>query len=124
MREAARRCLERAGYRVREAGSGRDAVAILEEDPEAIDLVLLDLTMPDLDGEQTFLALREIRPKLRVLLSSGYDPGEVARRFAVEGVCGFLAKPYDPETLVAEVASALAARNDDEGDAAETGLAG
>jgi signal transduction histidine kinase len=124
LREAARRCLERAGYRVREASSGRAAVALLAADPAAIDLVLLDLTMPDLGGEQTFLALREIQPKLRVLLSSGYDPGEVARRFAVEGVRGFLAKPYDPETLVAEVASVLAAGDDGEDDVAEPGLAG
>jgi len=124
VREAARRCLERVGYRVREAASGRAAVALLEEDPQAIDLVLLDLTMPDLDGEQTFLALREIRPGLRVMLSSGYDPGEVARRFAVKGLCGFLAKPYDPDTLAAEVANVLAARDDGEDDAAEPGLTG
>ncbi len=121
VREAARRCLERAGYRVGEASSGRDAVAQLQEDPQGIDLVLLDLTMPDLDGEQTFLALREIAPALRVLLSSGYDPGEVARRFGVEGVRGFVAKPYEPETLVAQVADALA---EDEAEAAEPGLAG
>ena len=98
-----------------------EAVARVRQDPEAFDLVLLDLTMPDLDGERTFLALREIRPGLRVLLSSGYDPREVARRFAAHGVCGFLAKPYDPDTLVSEVASALTDGDDDE---AEPGLAG
>ena len=120
VREAALRCLERAGYEVCEAASGREAIAELERSPESVDLVLLDLTMPDLGGEETFLGLREIRPDLRVLLTSGYDRGEVARRFGVDGVTGFLAKPYDPETLVARVTTALAEGRRD----SEPGLAG
>ncbi len=116
VREAARRCLEASGYRVREADGGRQAIAALAQDPGAVDLVLLDLTMPDLGGDETFLALRRIRPDLRVLLSSGYDAREVSRRFDVDGVSGFLSKPYEPEALAAKVAALLASEPEAEAD--------
>ncbi|HNW78839.1 MAG TPA: response regulator, partial [Candidatus Competibacteraceae bacterium] len=57
-------------------------------------LVLLDLTMPVMDGEEAFNALRRINPQLRVVLSSGFTESEIAPRFAGLGLAGFLQKPY------------------------------
>ncbi len=108
VREAAQLSLERVGYRVATAASGAEAVTRLREDPSAFDLVLLDLTMPDLGGEGTFRALRRLRADLPVLLTSGYDASEAARRMRVEGLWAFLPKPFDPDTLAARVAEILA----------------
>jgi CheY-like chemotaxis protein len=71
--ELAREFLERNGFTVLTAGGGRVALEIIREDEaEAIDAVVLDLTMPDLDGKETFLEIRELRPHLPVIVSSGF----------------------------------------------------
>jgi len=75
-----------------------------------IDAVLLDLSMPGLSGEETFPLLLEIRPDLPVILSSGYDNSEVARRFAGAGPAGFIQKPYRPAELVSVIRRCVAAR--------------
>jgi FixJ family two-component response regulator len=62
--------------------------------------VLLDLSMPGLSGEETFMRLREIDPDVRVLLSSGYNQTEVIRRFGDSGYAGFIQKPYDDVQLL------------------------
>jgi len=61
--------------------------------------VILDLTMPVLDGEQTFHQLRQIRPDVKVILSSGYTSLEVSRRFSKGGLAGYLKKPFDTDEL-------------------------
>jgi len=59
--------------------------------------------MPGMSGEETFGALRVIRPDVKVLLSTGFAPDEAAQRFTDEGLAGFLRKPYDPNQLAGEV---------------------
>ena len=61
---------------------------------DEIVVVLLDLTMPHLDGEETFRELRRIRPDVRVILCSGYNEQETTNRFAGKGLAGFIQKPY------------------------------
>jgi len=95
--------LESFGYSVLLANSGATAVQIFEERSEQIDLVLLDMLMPGMSGEETFGALRAIRPDVKVLLSTGFAPDEAAQRFTDEGLAGFLRKPYDPNQLAGEV---------------------
>jgi len=63
--------------------------------------VLLDMTMPERDGRETFTALRRLRPDVRVILSSGYNEQEVTSAFAGEGLAGFIQKPYAPHQLAA-----------------------
>ena len=65
----------------------------------AIELVLLDLVMPNMDGAETFHALRKIDPSVRVLISSGQTELAGARELLAAGVQGFLQKPYDAGTL-------------------------
>ena len=75
-----------------------------------IGLVLLDYSMPEMSGEETFKKLREIRPDVPVLLSSGFGQEEATRRFKGLGLTGFIQKPYRLAALLAEVRRCLGAR--------------
>ena len=95
-----RRMLERSGFQVLTAADGRAALEIYQARRGEIALVLLDLTMPDLDGEETFHELRQIDPNVRVVMSSGYTESEIIPRFAGQGLTGFLQKPYTTAALM------------------------
>ena len=86
--------LQAIGYQVLTACNGREALEVFRRNRDQIVCVLLDLTMPDLDGEQTFRELRLIHPELRVIMSSGYNEQEVTEKFAGKGLAGFIQKPY------------------------------
>jgi signal transduction histidine kinase/CheY-like chemotaxis protein len=95
--------LQSFGYSVLRANSGAAAIQIFQEQSEAIDLVLLDMLMPGMSGEETFRALGKIRSDVKVVLSTGYAPDQAAQRFNEKGLAGFLRKPYDPDQLAAEI---------------------
>jgi PAS domain S-box-containing protein len=102
--EVAGEVIARAGFRVLKARGGREALDRVREVGAAkVDAVVLDLAMPDMSGEETFLRLRELRGDLPVILVSGYDAARVADRFAARGLDAFLRKPWEPEELVATV---------------------
>jgi DNA-binding NtrC family response regulator len=105
--EVARRILEGFGYDVVTAENGRQAVEIFRRRSKEIDVVLLDKTMPDLDGEQTFRAMKAIQPDVVAILTSGYQETEVTTHFLANELAGFVQKPYLPETLVFEIKRAL-----------------
>jgi CheY-like chemotaxis protein len=94
--------LESFGYSVILAGDGSTCVARFRERPSEIDLVVLDLNMQGMSGEETLEALRAIRPDVRVLLSTGFDENDAEQRLA-GGFVGFLSKPYEPEELASAV---------------------
>ncbi len=108
VRTVAKALLERRGCRVLLAEDGEQGVAVFARDPAAIDLVLLDLTMPRLDGEQAFRALRGIDPDVRVVLMSGYNQQDVTAHFVGKGLAGFVQKPFRASELHDSVARALA----------------
>ncbi|MEM1180034.1 MAG: PAS domain S-box protein [Acidobacteriota bacterium] len=108
VRFLARMVLEEYGFTVLTAEDGRAALRLFEGQSDEIDLVLLDLTMPNMDGEQTLVALHDVRKDTRVLLSSGYSRHETMKRFEGREVAGFVPKPYEVESLVREVRRALA----------------
>lgn len=91
--------LERLGFQVLTAGDGREALAVFEQSKDIIDLVILDLTMPHMDGEEAFRELRHVAPALPVIMSSGYTEHEIAARFAGKGLAGFIQKPYTLQEL-------------------------
>ncbi|MDG2334586.1 MAG: response regulator [Myxococcota bacterium] len=99
-RELARIVLERAGLEVVEAADGLGALEIFGAAPDEFGCILLDLTMPNMDGVETYTKLREIRPEVRVVLCSGYPERAAMARFADVGLSGFLKKPYEPEELL------------------------
>lgn len=103
VRNSGKRLLERLGYRVILAGNGQEALEIFSAKKEEIRLVVLDLIMPVMDGEETFIQLRRIDPAIRVLLSSGYTKEEKADGLMNMGAVGFLQKPFDLKTLIAEL---------------------
>jgi len=99
--------LEQEGVSVLRAEDGARGVVLFREQRERIDLVLLDLSMPGLSGEETFRRLREIDPRVPVILSSGYDHDEARGRFGEGTPAGFIQKPYRPEQLMAEIGRCL-----------------
>ena len=109
VRALARRMLETAGFQVVTAADGREALDRYAENRDAIVAVLLDMTMPHLDGEQTFRELRRIDSDVRVLLSSGYNAQDATDRFAGKGLAGFIQKPYRSDELISVLRDILEA---------------
>ncbi len=103
VRDVATRLLEREGIRVLTACDGRQAVDVFRQHADDITLVLMDLTMPDMDGEQAFHAIRAIRSDAVVMLSSGFSESEAAQRLYRHGLTGFIQKPYKRDVLLKEV---------------------
>jgi PAS domain S-box-containing protein len=101
------RALERAGYTVLKARDGHEAVQVFRERAQDIAIVLLDLTMPELSGEEAFDEIRRIKPDARVILSSGFSEHEATSRFAGKGLLGFLQKPYTSGALLAKLREAM-----------------
>jgi two-component system, cell cycle sensor histidine kinase and response regulator CckA len=100
VRTMAVRTLEEAGYRVRQAAHGREALALIEARDGRVDLVVTDLGMPEMDGHELASRLKTLRPGLPVLYMSGYGDAGV--------VTPFLQKPFSPDDLVDRVAAVLA----------------
>ncbi len=96
-----------SGMRVLKADGGLDGLELYAKHGAEIDVVLLDLSMPGMSGEETLRRLREIDPGVRVLLSSGFDESEVTRRFSGTSLAGFIQKPYMPRDLVETVRGLL-----------------
>jgi len=108
MREITQMMLLDAGVdEILTAEDGRNAIQIYQREGETIDLIILDLTMPHMDGEETFRQLRLINPEIKVILASGYSRQSIEDRFAGKGLCGFLQKPFTPEILRKVVTDSL-----------------
>lgn len=107
VRNVMQRILEGAGFEVLLAENGREAIDIYRKEKDAIDCVLLDLSMPELDGEETFSALRQIRSDVRVVLSSGFTEQEILNRFRDAGFAGVLQKPTPRKALIAKINQAI-----------------
>ena len=107
VRQTASHALERYGYRTVLAQNGREAAEVYRREPE-ISLVLLDLTMPVMSGEETLRQLQAIRGEVRVLLTSGYSEAEAVQRFAGKGISGFLQKPFTAAGLAERVKQVIA----------------
>lgn len=108
VRTVARIILEENGYNVLTAEDGREGVDLFRQHADEVQVVLLDLTMPHMGGREAMAAMREIRPGVRVLLSSGYDDQEAASELAGNRVTAFIHKPYRAEQLLASVREILA----------------
>ena len=99
--------LQKLGYSVLLAEDGEDAVEIYRNNPGEIDLVLLDMVMPRLDGPEAFRRIREIDPKARILLSSGFVSEEDVHELLQAGACGFLPKPHRLPVVCRAIREAL-----------------
>lgn len=106
--EVNRELLESSGYRVFEARSGREALEIYSRSRDIVDLVLLDMIMPDMSGSETFYGLKEINPEVKVILLSGYSmDGGVRELLENEGCLAFIQKPFTLDHLNSQIQNAL-----------------
>ncbi|WP_051938006.1 hybrid sensor histidine kinase/response regulator [Ghiorsea bivora] len=107
VREIASIMLEEAGYTVLTASGGVEGIAIFKAQQKDIIAILLDMTMPDMDGSTVFRELKIIQPDVTVILSSGYNEQDATNRFAGKGLAGFLQKPYTPDALYKKLSDVL-----------------
>jgi CheY-like chemotaxis protein len=107
VRQVATAVLENAGFRVLTAENGRAGVALFEAHRDSIDVVFLDLLMPEMGGEEAFEAILSIRPDVPIILSSGFDRSEAERRFAGRRLAGFIQKPYNVDRLLGAIRAVL-----------------
>ena len=97
--EIAVELLNRLGYNAIVAESGREAVTVYAARKEDIDVVILDMIMPDMGGGEVYDRIKEINPKAKVLLSSGYSINGAASEIVKRGCSGFIQKPFKLEEL-------------------------
>ena len=108
IREAAAAVLESLGLTVVTAADGLEALEAVQRPDLKVDLVLMDLTMPRMDGQEAFHAIRRIHPQMPVILSSGYNEQESVQAFMGRGLAAFLQKPYTLRVLERTVLEVLA----------------
>jgi two-component system cell cycle sensor histidine kinase/response regulator CckA len=97
--EVGEKLLKAMGYHVLTAREGREAIEVYKKHRETVDLVLLDIIMPNMKGGEVFDCLKEINPDIKVLLSSGYSIDGEASKILERGGKGFIQKPFDMERL-------------------------
>ena len=107
VRETARQALERYGYEVLTAESGRAAIEIFNSHPGEIAAVLLDLSMPGMSGDEALPELLRIRPEVKIVVSSGYSETQTMKLVEGQRVAGFIQKPYTAVGLAERIAEAL-----------------
>ncbi len=99
----AKKALESDGFKVITAVNGLHGIHIFRERTEEIDTVIVDLVMPHIDGIDTFLAIREIRPRTRVILTGRHNESAALDRVLKFGFAGFAAKPFSAGPLIEKV---------------------
>jgi two-component system, cell cycle sensor histidine kinase and response regulator CckA len=110
VRTATRRILSMLGFEAIEAPDGRAGAALFAERAGDVVVVLLDMTMPEMNGEETLRELRRVRDDVPVILTSGYHELEATRRFTSRELAGFLQKPFGVEDLAAKLSAVFAER--------------
>ena len=105
--EVAAEMMKKLGYRVEKANDGATAVAAFDRDPDAYDLVVLDMVMPGMGGRDVFRRLRQTRPGVRILVSSGFSPDQELESLLEHSGTGFVQKPYNMAKLSSSVRALL-----------------
>jgi PAS domain S-box-containing protein len=108
IRELVKTVLEDAGNEVLAVGNGHLAVDIYRQHWQRIDLVVLDVVMPELDGVEAFLAMQAINPAIRAVMASGFSINDRLQGILADGRQAFIQKPYDLERLLALVDERIA----------------
>lgn len=98
VREIGREMLQELGFTVITAENGTEGIAAFRQNPDIV-FAILDLTMPHMDGEECFRELKQLKPDLKVMISSGYSEQEVSLKFVGRGLAGFIQKPYKMSAL-------------------------
>ena len=107
VRDVAKQMLEQFGLTVLTAKDGQEGVQLFREHLEDISLVLLDMTMPQMDGLEAFEEIRRLHSNTRVILMSGYNEEDATNRFAGKDLAGFIQKPFRPQELIGKLQGLL-----------------
>jgi two-component system cell cycle sensor histidine kinase/response regulator CckA len=107
VRQLAHATLTRCGYDVLVAEDGRAAVDLFARESHRVSAVVLDVTLPDMSGDEAMTRLREIHPRVKVIVSSGFSQSEAVERFRGHALDGFLQKPYKSRELASLVKETL-----------------
>ncbi|BCL63217.1 hypothetical protein DGMP_39100 [Desulfomarina profundi] len=99
VRDIGKAMLRDFGFEILTAHDGKEALTVFRQHHRKISFVLMDLTMPHMDGEEAFRELRKIDPKVKVIICSGYNEQDVSQKFVGKGLAGFLKKPYQLQEL-------------------------
>lgn len=99
--------LSRLGFEVLPALNGEEAISLFKQNHQVLSLVVLDLTMPHMDGEETLRHLQAIDPSIPVVMSSGYAEQDVAHRTGENDFAAFMQKPYTLSQLEGVLAKVL-----------------
>lgn len=111
VRTVASHILDEIGMKILTAENGKKAIDIYKKDPSRIDVILLDMTMPVMNGVETFKELKKINPDVKVILTSGYSADEVKLNFEDSGdLMGFLEKPFTAQALSEKIRAAITAK--------------
>ncbi len=108
IRSTATRILERFGYAVVEAADGKTAVELFSKNRSRIQVVVLDMMMPQINGKDAFFAIHEINKDVKTILMSGYAEGEIQKQFTDIAPTGFLQKPFSAKKLINTIRGVLA----------------
>jgi len=87
--------LAKMGYHTLIAQGGQETIEVYRQHGDRIDLTILDMIMPDMNGQETYESLKKLNPAVKVLLSSGYSLNDQARKIMDLGCRGFIQKPFD-----------------------------
>lgn len=107
LRTAAQRILEQSGCEVTDFANGLEALEYYKKEWQNIDLTIIDVTMPEINGHELFRKMKEVNPQLKALLSSGYDLDIQSQEILQEGILGFIQKPYLRNDLIMKVKQTL-----------------
>ncbi|MEA2763470.1 MAG: two-component system, cell cycle sensor histidine kinase and response regulator CckA [Gemmatimonadaceae bacterium] len=107
LRALGERVLVGLGYKVLVARTGREAIQIVADYTDRIDLIATDVVMPEMNGSQLVRNVLEARSDIRVLFMSGYTDDEVMRRGVIDGQTAFLQKPFTPDLLAYKIREVL-----------------
>ena len=105
--DVAQRMLDKLGYKVFTARDGKEAIEVFRKRKEEIDVIVLDMIMPKMSGGEAFDRIKEMKPEIKVLLSSGYSINGQASEILNRGCNGFIQKPFNLQNLSKSLRSIL-----------------
>ena len=108
VRSILKEALEFSGFKIILAEDGEKAIKLYKKHIDEIKLIILDLTMPKLNGEETYKRLIKFDPKVKVILSSGFNAQDAIKRFSSNGIAGYLQKPYHLQSLREKIKEVMA----------------